>query len=141
MKISIKSTIDYFSGKPGTLFLLDGLGAAGTTFFLFFVLRHYYDYFGMPANILTYLSVIGLVYCAYSMSCYFLLKDSWTPYLRIIGIGNFLYCILTLTFLNTYYNGLTRPGVAYFLAEILIILLLVYIELRVANRLSTRKAD
>lgn len=74
MKNNIKSTLDYFSRKPRTLFLLDGLGAALTTFSLFFVLRHYYDYFGMPANILTYLSVIGLVYCAYSMSCYSTLR-------------------------------------------------------------------
>ncbi len=141
MKINIKSTIDYFSRKPRTLFLLDGLGAALTTFSLFFVLRHYYDYFGMPANILTYLSVIGLVYCAYSMSCYFLRKGYWTPYLRIIAISNFLYCILTITLLYSYYNGLTRMGLTCFLVEILIIVLLVYIELRVANMLRTKKTD
>ena len=141
MEIYIKSTIDYFSGKPRALFLLDGLGAGLTTFSLFFVLRHYYDYFGMPANILTYLSVIGLVYCAYSMFCYFLLKDYWTRYLRIIAISNFLYCILTMTLLHSYYNDLTRIGLTYFLAEILIIVLLVYIELGVANMLRTKKTD
>jgi len=141
MKITIKSTADYFSRNPGTLFLLDGFGAALTTFSLFFVLRHYYDYFGMPVNILTYLSVIGFIYCAYSTSCYLLLKDCWTPYLRTIGIANFLYCILTMTLLYTYYNGLTRIGLTYFLAEILIIVLLVYIELRVANMLRAKNAD
>lgn len=141
MKIYIKSTIDYFSRQPKKLFLLDSLGAALTTFSLFFILRHYYDYFGMPANILTYLSVIGLVYCAYSMSCYFLLKDYWTPYLRIIGISNFFYCILTMKLLYSCYNGLTRIGLTYFLAEILIIALLVYIELRVANMLRTKRSD
>lgn len=141
MNINIKSTIDYFSGKPRALFLLDGLGATWTSLSLFFVGRHYSDYFGMPANMLIYLSVIGLAYCAYSMSCYFLLKDYWTPYLRIIGIGNFLYCILTMTFLYTYYNSLTRIGLTYFLAEILIIVLLVYIELRVATMLRANKTD
>lgn len=139
MKITIKSTIDYFSRKPRTLFLVDGLGAALTTFSLFFVLRPYYDFFGMPVNILTYLSVMGLIYCAYSMSCYFLLKNYWAPYLRIIGISNFLYCILTMTFLYSYYNNLTRIGLTYFLAEILIIVLLVYLELRVANMLRIKK--
>lgn len=141
MKIYIKRTIDSFSKKPRTLFLLDGLGAALTTFSLFFVLRHYYNYFGMPANILTCLSVIGLVYCAYSMSCYFLLKEFWTPYLRIIAISNFLYCILTMVFLYSYYNDLTRIGVTYFLLEILIVLSLVYIELIVASMLRTKKTD
>jgi hypothetical protein len=139
MKINIKSITDYFSRKPRELFLLDGLGAALTTCSLFFVLRHYYEYFGMPANILTYLSIIGLVYCAYSMFCYFKLKDYWTPYLNIIGISNLLYCIVTLTFLYTYSNDLTRIGLIYFSAEILIIVLLVYIELRVANILRIKR--
>lgn len=131
--MKIKSTINYFSAKPGTLFLIDSAGAALTTFFLFFVLRNYYDYFGMPVNILIYLSVIGLVYCAYSISCYFLIKDGWRPFLRIIAIGNFFYCILTLTLLCIYYKDLTPLGLTYFLAEILLIVLLVYIELKVSN--------
>jgi hypothetical protein len=141
MKFTFNTTIDYFSREPRKLFLIDGLGAALTTFSLFFVLRHYHDYFGMPANILTYLSAIGLLYFAYSMSCYFLLKDYWAPFIRIIGICNFLYCILTITFLHTHYNNLTRIGLAYFLAEILTIMLIVYIELRVANMLKTQKTD
>lgn len=141
MEANIKSAIDYFSGKPEKLFLLDGLGAALTTCSLFFVVRNYNDYFGMPANTLTYLSAAGLVYCAYSMSCYFLLKGNWTSYLRIIAIGNFLYCILTMTFLYVYYNNLTRIGLTYFLGEMLIIVVLAYLELRVAQGLRARKTD
>lgn len=79
MRVIIQITIDYFSRKPSSNFLLDGLGGALTTFSLFFVLRHNYDHFGMQANILTSLSLIGLVYSVFSMSCYFLLKDYWTP--------------------------------------------------------------
>ncbi len=141
MKIRIKTIINSFSRKPRTLFLIDGLGVALTVFSLFFVLRNYYDYFGIPTNILTYLSVIGLVYCASSISCYFLLKDYWAPYLTIIASSNFLYCILTITFLHSYYNDLTQIGLIYFLCEILIIILLAYIELRVANMLITKKTN
>lgn len=132
-----KITIDYFSRKPRALFLFDGLGAALTTFFLYFVLKPYHNSFGMSENILKYLSVIGLVFCAYSMSCFFLFKDNWTSFLRIIGIGNLLYCILTMTYLFAYYDELTRIGMTYFLAEILVIMFLVYIELSVANRNRT----
>ncbi len=139
MGINIKDTIDSFSRKPKALFLLDGLGAALTTFSLFFVARHYHDYFGMPINILTYLSEIGLVYFAYSMSCYFLLKNTWSPFLRIIAFGNFLYCILTMSLLYSYYSNLTLIGLTYFLGEILIILLLVCIEFKVASMLITKK--
>ncbi|RIW17405.1 hypothetical protein D0X99_06665 [Algoriphagus lacus] len=141
MGISIKSILDYFSGKPKSLFLLDGLGAALTAFSLFFVVRPYHDYVGMPANMLTYLSAFGLVYSVYSMSCCFFLKGCWTPYLRIIGISNSLYCLLIMTMLYAYSNSLTPLGLAYFLVEILIIGLLVYLELSVANRLMAKKTD
>jgi hypothetical protein len=139
MKIDIKSTIHYFSRKPRALFLLDGLGAALTVLLLFFILRYYYNYFGMPTNILTYLSIIGLIYCVYSMSCYFFLQDNWTRYLRVIAIGNSLYCILTMGLTYSYYNNLTRMGLLYFLGEIIIIMMLVFIELSVADILRTKK--
>jgi hypothetical protein len=131
-------SLDYFARKPRTLFLLDGFGAAWTTSSLFFIQRHYHVYFGMPVNILAYLSVIGLIYCGYSMSCYILLNGHWPPYLRIIAIGNLLYCILTLTLSYSFYNSLSRIGLTYFLAETCIIALLVYIELSVAKLLARR---
>ena len=141
MKININSIVHFFSREPRKLFLVDGWGAALTTFSLFFVLRPYHDYIGLPTNILIWLSVIGLVYGAFSISCYFLRKDNWAPYLRIIGIGNFLYCILTMTLLIFYHNTVTPLGWIYFLAEIFVIVLLVYIEWRTASRLSVRKTD
>ncbi len=141
MTMKLKSALHYFSKKPGTLFLLDGLGAALTALSLFFVLRPYCNAIGMPVNILSCLSLIGLCYCAYSMSCYFLLKDRWTGFLRIIGFGNLLYCLLTMIFLTVYYQDLTPLGLIYFFGEILIILLLVYIELSVATLLRTRKGN
>ncbi len=139
--MTIKNTIDYFARNPRKLFLIDGLGAALTAFSLFFVLRPHQDYFGMPINILAYLSIIGLIYCAYSMSCYFLLKNYWSSSLRIIGISNLLYSISTMLLLYSYYNDLTLIGLTYFLAEILIIVLLVYVELRVANILRIKKVN
>lgn len=137
----IKSITDYFTRKPGTLFLLDGLGAALTALSLFFVLRPYSDCLGMPENLLTCMTVIGLVYCAYSLSCSFILKDHWATYLSIIGIGNFLYCFLTIILLYSYHSDLTPIGLTYFLAEMLIIVLLASLELKVANRLSVKKSD
>ena len=136
-----KITKDYFTRKPRALLLLDGFGATLTTFSLYFVLIPYVDYFGMPTNILMSLSIIGLVYGVYSISCSFLIKDNWSSFLRIIGIGNLLYCILTLTLLYAYYPSLTRLGFTYFIAEILIIGLLIFTEFSVANRLRTEKSN
>lgn len=136
MKRHFKGAIEYFSNEPRKLFLIDALGAALTAFSLFFVVRNYNEYFGMPLNILMYLSIIGLFYFVYSISCYSLLTGYWVPCLRITGIGNLLYCMLTITFLYNHYDDITTLGLAYFLSEILIIMLLVYMELSVASMLK-----
>ncbi len=133
MIIAMKNLINQLSKKPKTLFLADSLGAAATTFFLFVVLRNYQDYFGMPKHILTNLSIVALVFCVYSATCLFLLKGNWTPYIRAISIANLIYCVLTLVLLYTYFNELTKLGVAYFFLEIAIIVALVYVELSIAN--------
>lgn len=141
MNITINKVINYFTKKTKALFLVDGLGAALTTFYLYFVLRHFYEYFGMPIYILTYLSLIGLVFCVYSMTCFFLLKENWTPFLRLIGVGNLIYCILTMILVYIYFNDLTKLGVIYFLLEITIIVVIVYIELRVASAFKNNKQN
>lgn len=141
MDITIKKIINYFTKKTKTLFLVDGLGAALTTFYLYFVLKHFYEYFGMPTYILTYLSFIGLVFCVYSMTCFFLLKGNWSPFLRLISIGNLIYCVLTMILVYIYFKDLTKLGLIYFLLEITIIVLIVYIELHVATALKNNKQN
>lgn len=136
MNITVKNIIYYFTKKTRTLFLVDGIGAALTTFNLYFILRHFHSYFGMPTFILTYLSLIGLIFCVYSMSCFFFLKGNWTPFLRLISIGNLLYCVLTMVLAFNYFNDLTKLGLLYFSIEIVIIFIIVYIEIRVANALE-----
>lgn len=135
----INNIIRYFTRKTRTLFLVDGSGAAMTTFCLFFVLRRFYDYFGMPTYILTYLSLIGLIFCIYSMTCFFLLKGNWAPFLRLIGIGNLLYCALTMVLVFNYFNDLTKLGLIYFSIEIAIIVLIVYIEFQVVTALKNSR--
>ena len=141
MNITINKIINYFTKKTKALFLVDGMGAALTTFYLYFVLRHFYEYFGMPTYILTYLSLIGLVFCVYSMTCFFLLKGNWTPFLRLISVGNLIYCVLTMILVYIYFNDLTKLGVIYFLLEISIIVVIVYIELRVATAFKNNKQN
>ncbi|MBE2290096.1 MAG: hypothetical protein IAE95_11110 [Chitinophagaceae bacterium] len=133
------SIIDFFSRKPGTLFLFDGLGAGFTACSLFLISGYFSAHFGMPPNMLTYLATIGSIYCAYSISCCFLLKSRWTPYLRIIGVSNVLYCMLTISLVYAHYTDLTLLGLSYLLGEVVIILSLAFIEFKVANKLTTKK--
>lgn len=136
MKKNIKKTIDYFTINPLKLFLLDGTGALLTALSLFFILRPYHEYAGMPAGVLAYLSIFGLVYAAYSFSCFLLLKGRIKAYLRTIAFGNLLYCIVTLAMLFYHFSSLTLLGLTYFAVETGIIIVLVYIELKVAKRVE-----
>lgn len=128
--------INRLAQKPRTLFLVDGIGAFITAFLLLAILRTFNDYVGMPRMALTSLSIIAAVFCLYSISCYFLLNDNWQPFLKAISVANLLYCCLTSGLVIYYYNSLTILGVIYFLAEIIIIVVLVYVELKVLNRLK-----
>ena len=124
------SIIKRFTLQPKTLFLIDGLGALVTAFFLFVILRTYNVYFGMPQNTLTYLSLIAIVFCLYSITCYFFLKDNWRPFLKTISMANLLYCCLTMGLVIYYYPSLTILGVSYFLAEIIVVFVVVFVELK-----------
>lgn len=137
----VHKTINDLAKKPQKLFLIDSLGALLTTFFLFVVLRNFYEYVGMPIPVLTYLSVIALGLCIYSTACFFFLKGNWTPFIRGISIGNLLYCILTMVLVIIYYSQLKTIGMIYFVIEVIIILGLVYIERNVAIAILKESFD
>jgi hypothetical protein len=105
-----------------------------TAFFLFVIMRQFNEYFGMPKTELTYLSAIAICFCFYSTACFLFLKGRWTPFIRLIGIANLLYCVLSIGLLIKYYPSLTIIGTTYFLIEIVIVFGLSYIELNVAIR-------
>lgn len=124
--------------KPTTLFLIDSLGAFVTAFFLFAILRTFHQYVGMPPSTLTYLAIIAIIFCLYSITCFFFLNDHWQPFLRAISIANLFYCCLTLILVISYYQSITILGVAYFLGEIMVVGALVFIELKILNEWAKR---
>ena len=130
----MKKLIKYFSEKQKTLFLIDSIGAFMTAFSLFVIVRQFNEYFGMPKNELTYLSVIAVFFCIYSAACFLFLKGGLKPFIRLIGIANLIYCALTIGLLIKYNPLLTILGTTYFLIEIVIICGLSYVELNVAKK-------
>lgn len=114
--------------KPKTIFLVDGLGAFSTASILFLVQWQFLEYFGMPQEILSVLSMIAVAFAVYSISCFLFLNKNWRIFLKTIMLANFLYCCLTTGLVIYYYSTLTIVGLTYFLAEIAVIAGLVYIE-------------
>lgn len=137
----VRKTINQLARKPKKLFLIDSLGAMFTTFFLFVVLKNFNEYFGIPQTILTYLSIIAALFCIYSATCFFFLKEHWIPFIRTISVANLLYSILTTGLLIIYHPAFTIIGITYFLMEIAAICVLVYIELNVATVIKQKLAS
>lgn len=130
MIVYIRSIIKALTLKPKKVFLIDAFGAALTTVFLNSILKTYNEYFGMPIEILTVLSILAFVLAIYSFSCFVLLENNTQNFLIPIIVANLSYCILTIGIVTYYYNKITILGLAYFVGEILLICLLVYIELK-----------
>lgn len=136
MNRRINQLFNRLSEKPKTLFLVDSFGALLTAFLLFVVIRKLNPYVGMPTTVLTYLAATAGLFCIYSFTCFLFLKRRWTLFIRIIGVANLFYCVLTIGLLIKYYHLLTILGTSYFLLEITIIALLSYVELKVASEIK-----
>lgn len=123
---------DRFLLNPKKLFLIDGLGALLTAFLTGVVLRMFVNTFGMPPKLLSILSILACILAAYSMSCCFFVSKNWRLFLKIIVVANLLYCFLTAVLVLHLYQQLTTLGVIYFITEVFIIIVLVYVEVSVA---------
>jgi hypothetical protein len=124
-------TIKWFSRfNAKQLFLIDAVGALLTACLLLLLAGEWNRYIGMPKLVLNYLSVAAMIFSFYSISCYVLGKLHWTFYLRIICFANLLYCLTTGVLVVYHYRQLTWLGIGYFIAEIVIISFLVFVENR-----------
>jgi len=125
--------LSIFKTHPKLVFLIDGLGAVLTAFLLRFLLYNYESTFGMPKTVLFYLILLPVLYAIYSFTCYFLPLDYFKSKLKIIAGLNLVYCVLSLCLMGIYFTELTALGVTYFVVEIIIILVVVWVEINVAN--------
>ena len=125
--------LDYFIANPRKMFLVDGIGAMLSAFFLGVVLVQFEASFGVHIALLIYLALTAAVFAIYSISCYFWFPDKWRVFLKVIAIVNLIYCFVTIWFVLLDNETLTIMGYLYFIAEILLIVSLVFVELKVAR--------
>lgn len=131
-----KNMIQNLLTKPKKIFLLDSFGALLTTILLYFFLRNFNDFLGLPKYVFEYLSIIALLFFIYSISCYFIVKQNWKSFLKIICTANILYCLLTSGIILHNYETISVYGIVYFLAEIAVIIGLVALEMKIIKSKS-----
>lgn len=139
MTKNVNALITKFSEQPKKLFLLDGFGALSTSILIGVVLTQLSSLIGLTKIILFQLAVIAILFALYSFSCYLFLKQVKPVLLKIIGYANLLYCGLTFLIILFNYRQLQPLGYVYFFAEVVIIFILSYIELLVANNLKNNR--
>ncbi len=135
----MKESIQQFITKPKNIFIIDGFGALLTALLLFFVLRNFNSFFGLPKTTLGHLTFLALVFSVYSFSCFLMITNNWKVYLKIICIINIFYCLLTIGIILYYYESISVFGVAYFLGEIIAIGGIVLLEMRTVKKLKFLK--
>ena len=124
-----------------TVFLVDAVGAVLSAVFLGLVLPKLHHLVGMPVPILHALSLLALLFATYSACC-FAFADHTNPFwLRLIITTNLAYCALTLVLVGVFFHQLTALGVAYFVAEMIVIVALVSVEKRVLRALRSRTPE
>lgn len=135
--------LQFFStlaSNPKRLFLADGLGACLTVLLLFGMVLPLQTLFGMPPFVLRILALIAAALASYSLLCFFFVKGNPRVFFRIIAAANSLYCGLTVFFIICYFEKLTVLGLTYFVIEMILILGLVFLELKVAELKITATA-
>lgn len=118
-----------FSKKPNLILLVDGLGAILTTLFLLFLVP-ILDPFWVNANpFYNSLPLISGILAFASLSAFFFFKTNWLIYLRYVVMANIGYCLFSIFILVFDSHLVSILIITYFSLEILVVLLLVYVEL------------
>ena len=112
------------------IFLIDGIGALITCFFLSVVFVRLEAMFRVPFHVLYILALLPALFSIYSLVCYLALKQNFKPFLRGIAAMNFMYCVLTTSVLFVFNQEITRLAWLYFSIELTLIVGLIIWELR-----------
>lgn len=113
------------------VFLLDAFGAFLTTVLLLGLLVPFDHYFGMPREVLLFLAAIAFGLFVYSSTCYKFSKVITKSFLAVIIFLNIIYSMISIGVIVSYFDSLTKLGLAYFILEIIVIALLVILEINV----------
>ncbi|NNE56326.1 MAG: hypothetical protein HKN32_09915 [Flavobacteriales bacterium] len=122
------------SKSPKILLLIDGIGAAISVIMLGIVLPTFQHQIGLPTIYLYLLASIAGLFTIQSLRAYRQFPFRWARRLQNVALGNLAYSFLTLIIVIWNVKLITGLGIAYFAAELLIILTLTVKEFQLAQR-------
>lgn len=126
--------LNHVTNNPKQIFLLDSMGALLTGSILITIASGFPSFFRMPPHILFVLAIIAFTFFIYSFCCFYFMPRNWRPYLTAIMVANIFYVVVTIGLVCYFYNSLTRWGLLYFITELIVIAVLLWIEYRTLSR-------
>ena len=115
------------------IFLLDGLGALLSILCLTFILCNI-PLFGLNSSWLKTFILIASLLSLFSISRHILQPKVWRTQLKLLAIFNLFYCLLTTVALLVEFSTITMWGWIYFVAEIVVVVILALWEYRIATK-------
>lgn len=131
----LNSLLTKIQQNPKKLFLIDGFGAILSTFMLGVILVRFEVLFGIPSSALYSLATIPLFFIVYDIYSFKQEHSKTGVLLKGIAILNLLYCCISFGFAFYHFHLITYIGWLYILIEIIIILLLAFIEFKTGRKL------
>ena len=127
--------------NPKKLFLIDGSGALLSAFLLGVVLVRFEPVFGMPRETLYFLAFLPCIFAVYDVYCYLRITKNQGLFLKIIAVANLVYCVVSTGLVLQHYQRLTNLGLAYFVLEIIVVIVLAMVELKTASGMVYKKVE
>ncbi len=112
------------------VFLVDGLGAVGSTAATLTIVLALQPRFGMPASTLWALVLLAIGFIAYSLGCW-AKKAPLRPWLPVVMTANLSYCVVVGVTVAVHASEITTLGTVYFVGEMVVIVGVVVLEWRV----------
>lgn len=127
--------------NPKKLFLIDGSGALLSAFLLGVVLVRFEPVFGMPRETLYFLAFLPCIFAVYDIYCYLRITKNQELFLKFIAAANLVYCFVSTGLVLQHYQRLTNLGLAYFVLEIIVVIVLAMVELKTASGTIYKKKE
>jgi hypothetical protein len=115
-------------------FLVDGVGAAVSAGFLGIVLPALQERIGMPTPVLYGLAGVAALFAVNALCAHRFAGDHAAVWLRGIVAANLAYCALTGSLVAWHFTTLEPLGLAYFLGEMAVLVVLVRWEGKALRR-------
>ena len=133
----LKRVIRFGTQHPRQLFLVDGAGAVLSALMLGVVLIRLESFFGVPPRMLLILATFPALFALYDLGCFVRNPRSPVTPLRIIGMLNLFYVLISVISMAYHAGSILLPGWISLISEVLIVTAIGFAELHISRQLAS----